>query len=117
MNNNQQLQSAAQQETGKNKQTWRSFGLGFYLANTMEIFERLAWYGFFAVSSVYMTTPIEQGGVGFSDAERGAVQGIIPFFLYLLPHDFYTKQILSVFVKNASMKIWLLSTRQSQTKG
>ena len=85
MNNNQQLQSAAQQGTDKNKQTWRSFGLGFYLANTMEIFERLAWYGFFAVSSVYMTTPVEQGGVGFSDSERGAVQGIIPFFLYLLP--------------------------------
>nr|WP_240701919.1 MFS transporter [Pseudoalteromonas rubra] len=51
----------------------------------MEIFERLAWYGFFAVSSVYMTTPSAQGGVGFSDLERGAVQGIIPFFLYLLP--------------------------------
>ncbi|MCG7533591.1 MFS transporter [Pseudoalteromonas sp. OOF1S-7] len=51
----------------------------------MEIFERLAWYGFFAVSSVYMTTPSAQGGVGFTDLERGAVQGIIPFFLYLLP--------------------------------
>ena len=87
MNNNQQLQSAAQQGTDKNKQTWRSFGLSFYLANTMEIFERLAWYGFFAVSSVYITTPIEQGGVGFSDAERGAVQGIIPFFFILITCD------------------------------
>lgn len=86
MNNNQQLQSSAQHlTTGPNKQAWRRFGLAFYLANTMEIFERLAWYGFFAVSSVYMTTPIEQGGVDFSDAQRGAVQGIIPFFLYLLP--------------------------------
>lgn len=86
MDNNQQLQSAAQCESsGANKKAWRSFGLAFYLANTMEIFERLAWYGFFAVSSVYMTTPVEQGGVGFSDAERGAIQGIIPFFLYLFP--------------------------------
>ncbi|WP_462171632.1 MFS transporter [Pseudoalteromonas xiamenensis] len=61
------------------------FGRNFYVANLMEIFERLAWYGFFAVSSIYMTTPVEQGGVGFSNVERGAIQGIIPFFLYLLP--------------------------------
>ncbi|WP_125778929.1 MFS transporter [Pseudoalteromonas rubra] len=61
------------------------FSRAFYVANLMEIFERLAWYGFFAVSSVYMTTPSAQGGVGFTDLERGAVQGIIPFFLYLLP--------------------------------
>ncbi|MBD1584734.1 MFS transporter [Pseudoalteromonas sp. S16_S37] len=51
----------------------------------MEIFERLAWYGFFAISSIYMTTPVSQGGVGFSETQRGAIQGIIPFFLYLLP--------------------------------
>lgn len=62
-----------------------SFGSAFYVANTMEIFERLAWYGFFALSSIYMTTPVEQGGVGFTDSQRGALQGIIPFFLYLLP--------------------------------
>lgn len=62
-----------------------AFGRTFYIANIMEIFERLAWYGFFAVSSIYMTTPKSQGGIGFTDIERGAVQGIIPFFLYLLP--------------------------------
>lgn len=63
----------------------KGFPLAFYVANGMEIFERLAWYGFFALSSVYMTTPAEQGGAGFSEAQRGALQGIIPFFLYLLP--------------------------------
>lgn len=63
----------------------RQFPKSFYVANGMEIFERLAWYGFFTLSSLYMTTPIEQGGVGFSDAQRGALQGIIPFFLYMLP--------------------------------
>ncbi|MGO3786694.1 MAG: hypothetical protein ACTJIB_17370 [Pseudoalteromonas prydzensis] len=86
MNNNQPLKSTAPKQPSKTvKGGWQGLGLAFYIANTMEIFERLAWYGFFAVSSVYMTTPIEQGGVGFSDAQRGAVQGIIPFFLYLLP--------------------------------
>jgi len=61
------------------------FPSAFYIANTMEIFERLAWYGFFTVSSLYMTSPKSQGGLGFSDIERGFLQGIIPFMLYLLP--------------------------------
>ncbi|GIU35268.1 MFS transporter [Shewanella schlegeliana] len=57
----------------------------FFVANTMEIFERLAWYGFFALSSLYMTSPQNQGGLGFSEQERGLLQGMIPFFLYLFP--------------------------------
>ncbi len=57
----------------------------FYVANTMEIFERLAWYGFFTLSSLYMSSPKAQGGLGFSDQERGFLQGMIPFLLYLLP--------------------------------
>ena len=61
------------------------FGSTFYVANAMEIFERLAWYGFFTLSSLYMTSPIAQGGLGFSDKERGFLQGMIPFLLYLFP--------------------------------
>lgn len=63
----------------------KRFHRSFYVANTMEIFERLAWYGFFTVSSLYMTTPRAQGGLGFSDEERGFLQGIVPFVLYILP--------------------------------
>jgi len=65
--------------------TARPFGRAFYLANGMEIFERLAWYGFFSLSSLYLTSPRSQGGLGFSDQERGFLQGMIPFLLYLLP--------------------------------
>lgn len=61
------------------------FGRAFYLANGMEIFERLAWYGFFSLSSLYLTSPVSQGGLGFSDQDRGYIQGMIPFLLYLLP--------------------------------
>lgn len=61
------------------------FHRNFYVANTMEIFERLAWFGFFTLSSLYMTSPTAQGGLGFSDSERGFLQGMIPFILYLLP--------------------------------
>jgi dipeptide/tripeptide permease len=63
----------------------KRFPLEFYIANGMEIFERLAWYGFFTVSSLYMTSPVANGGMGFSDQQRGVLQGIIPFLLYLLP--------------------------------
>ncbi|MEI5638497.1 MULTISPECIES: MFS transporter [unclassified Pseudoalteromonas] len=83
--NNQQNGTAVNTDMAMPRQGKFAFGRTFYIANIMEIFERLAWYGFFAVSSIYMTTPKSQGGIGFSDIERGAVQGIIPFFLYLLP--------------------------------
>ncbi|WP_306518399.1 MFS transporter [Rheinheimera sp.] len=69
-----------------NKKTKRSpFPVAFYVANSMEIFERLAWYGFFSLSSLYLTSPLSQGGLGFSEQQRGFVQGMIPFLLYLLP--------------------------------
>ncbi len=63
----------------------RSFPATFWVANTMEIFERMAWYGFYAVSSLYITGPRETGGLGFTSEQRGAIQAIIPFLLYLMP--------------------------------
>lgn len=57
----------------------------FWVANTMEIFERLAWYGFYALSTLYITAPVIEGGLGFTSEQRGVIQGLIPFILYLLP--------------------------------
>lgn len=57
----------------------------FWAANTMEIFERMAWYGFFTVSSLYITGAVADGGLGFSDQDRGVLQGVVTFFLYLFP--------------------------------
>lgn len=65
--------------------TIMSFPSAFWVANTMEIFERMAWYGFFAVSSLYITGPVETGGLGFTSEARGQLQAIVPFILYLLP--------------------------------
>ena len=62
-----------------------SFSRAFYIATLLEIFERIAWYGFFTVSSLYMSSSPEAGGLGFTDTERGVLQGIIPFFVYVLP--------------------------------
>jgi len=63
----------------------RSFPATFYVANTMEIFERMAWYGFYAVSSLYITGPVETGALGFTSEQRGQLQAIVPFILYLMP--------------------------------
>jgi len=51
----------------------------------MEIFERLAWYGFYSLSTLYITAPVIEGGLGFTSEQRGVIQGLVPFILYLLP--------------------------------
>ncbi|MCH7773800.1 MAG: MFS transporter [Bacteroidetes bacterium] len=63
----------------------KEFPSTFWVANTLEIFERMAWYGFFAVSSLYITGAIGEGGLGFTDEDRGVLQGVVTFFLYLFP--------------------------------
>lgn len=63
----------------------KSYPAQFWVANTMEIFERLAWYGWFTVMPVYVTGSVETGGLGFSTETRGNLQAIPPFILYLLP--------------------------------
>ena len=70
----------------------RSFPRQFWVANTMEIFERMSWYGWFTVMALYVTGSVETGGLGFTTETRGALQGIVPFFLEpiydFLPLDF-----------------------------
>ncbi len=63
----------------------KDFPVSFWAANIMEIFERMAWYGFFAVSSLYITGSVKDGGLGFSHEDRGVLQGVVTFFLYLFP--------------------------------
>jgi len=63
----------------------KTYPMSFWIANTMEIFERMAWYGFFSVSSLYITASVAEGGLGFTSEQRGTLQAIIPFILYLLP--------------------------------
>ena len=68
-----------------NKIRLKDYPITFWAANTMEIFERMAWYGFFAVSSLYISGSVEDGGLGFSHEDRGVLQGVVTFFLYLFP--------------------------------
>ncbi|UCF68040.1 MAG: MFS transporter, partial [Acidobacteriota bacterium] len=63
----------------------KSYPGQFWVANTMEIFERMSWYGWFTVMALYVTGTVETGGLGFSTETRGALQAIVPFFLYIFP--------------------------------
>lgn len=69
---------------------WRQFPRAFWIANAMEIFERMGWYGFYAVSTLYLTGAIADGGLGLSSRDRGVIQGLATFFLYFFPALFGT---------------------------
>lgn len=82
----------------------------FWIANTLELFERWAYYGMFTVLSVYLTNPISSGGLGFTQSQRGLMQGVATALLYLLPilggaiadRYGYKKVLLSAFLTLAS---------------
>ena len=42
----------------------KSYPAQFWVANTMEIFERMSWYGWFTVMALYVTGSVETGGLG-----------------------------------------------------
>jgi dipeptide/tripeptide permease len=77
-----------QQQPPPKVSIWKQFPSSFWAANVMEIFERMGWYGFFAVSSLYLTGTVADGGLGLSSEDRGVIQGLATFFLYLFPAVF-----------------------------
>ncbi|BDD03458.1 MFS transporter [Aureibacter tunicatorum] len=66
-------------------ETLKTFPRTFWVSNTMELFERWAWYGMFAVLAIYITESTETGALGFTQAEKGTIMGSITGILYLLP--------------------------------
>jgi POT family proton-dependent oligopeptide transporter len=50
-----------------------------------EMWERFSFYGMKAILSLYMTTPLLLGGLGFSDAEGGLILGNYTSSVYLTP--------------------------------
>ncbi len=57
----------------------------FWMANTMELFERWAYYGFFMLFANYLTMSTDTGALGLSQTEKGIIMGVGTFVLYLLP--------------------------------
>lgn len=57
----------------------------FWIANTIELFERWAWYGLFNVLAIYLTASRDTGALGFSQEQKGTMMGVVSAILYFLP--------------------------------
>lgn len=65
--------------------TIKKFPRTFWVANTIELFERWAWYGFFMLFANYLTGSTDDGGLQFSQAQKGTLMGVGTGILYFLP--------------------------------
>lgn len=63
----------------------RSYPRTFWSANTLELFERWAYYGIFNLLALYLTNSPESGALGFTQVEKGLIMGIVNAILYFLP--------------------------------
>lgn len=64
---------------------FKRFPKTFWAANTMELFERWAWYGLFLVLALYLTKSKDAGALGFSQEQKGSIMGTVSAILYFLP--------------------------------
>ncbi len=64
---------------------FKKFPRTFWVANTMELFERWAWYGLFAVLALYLTKSTDEGALGFTQSQKGSIMGTVTAILYFLP--------------------------------
>ena len=64
---------------------FNTFPRTFWTANTIELFERWAWYGFFMLFANYLTGSSDLGGLEFTQAQKGLLMGGGTGILYFLP--------------------------------
>jgi dipeptide/tripeptide permease len=62
-----------------------TFPRTFWVANTLELLERAAYYGLNSVLAGYLTLEVAKGGLGFSVQAVGFLQGIVFAVTYVLP--------------------------------
>ncbi|MFO8086224.1 MAG: MFS transporter, partial [Bacteroidales bacterium] len=67
------------------KSIFRKYNSTFWTANTMELFERWAWYGMFMLLALYLTGSQDEGALGFSQAQKGNMMGPVVALLYFMP--------------------------------
>lgn len=60
--------------------TSKSFTQAFWVSNTVELFERMAYYAMFIVLTIYLSTIL-----GFNDIQASLISGLFSGGLYLLP--------------------------------
>lgn len=62
-----------------------SFPVTYWVAILLEFFERGAYYGLNSVLGVYLALNIAEGGLGFSEAQVGFLQGWVYALTYIMP--------------------------------
>jgi len=65
--------------------TVKKFPRTFWIANSMELFERWAYYGIFAVLALYITNSKDTGAMGFTHMQKGVLMGTFGGIVYFLP--------------------------------
>lgn len=65
--------------------TFKTFPKTFWIANTAELLERLAWYGFYMLFALYLTASKDTGALGFSQVDKSYIMSLGTTLLYLLP--------------------------------
>ncbi len=64
---------------------FKKFPRTFWVANSIELFERWAWYGFFMLFANYITGSADVGGLELSQVDKGIIMGVGTAILYFLP--------------------------------
>ncbi len=62
-----------------------SFPKPFWVASLMELLERFAWYGMFAILAMYLVASKDINGLGMTDEQGGKIIGDVTMMLYFLP--------------------------------
>ena len=61
------------------------FPRSYWVANSIEVLERFAYYGLYLGFSIYATTAVARHGLGWSKTELGLVQTVFLFLSYFVP--------------------------------
>ena len=70
---------------GRFSKVIKKFPKVFWISNTLELFERWAWYGFYMGLSFYLIGSKDEGALGFTPTQMGLIMGTGSMLLYFLP--------------------------------
>ncbi len=64
---------------------FKKYSRTFWAANSIELFERWAWYGFYMALALFLVNSKDTGALGFTQAQKGLIMGTGSMLLYFLP--------------------------------
>lgn len=63
----------------------KNYSRSFWASNTLELFERWAWYGFYMAFAIYLVGSKDTGAMGFSQVQKALIMSTGSMLLYFLP--------------------------------